>query len=97
MKLDQYRNSEYCLVCGYEARDIDNIKTKHGIVDIHDEFCRCCGVQIKFSYALNTPFEYRDYWVSEGCPFFDEGFEPKGWNKEMALAQIKANVPEELQ
>ena len=81
-----------CLVCGYDF--------KRQVLPEDD--CSCCGVFQGYFQDSDRPEhikECREYWLETENAKWDEGEEyaPEGWNKEMALKQIKDNVPEEFQ
>lgn len=104
MKLNHknYNNSHFCLVCGYDIRkEKECYPEVDTILGYNNEYCPCCSVQIDYTYDTETGAgakEFRKYWAEElNYAFDDEDLKPKGWNKEMALKQIKDNVPEELQ
>ena len=95
--MEMISNNTYCLVCGFDWTV--------PLVDESESFqrCDCCGSELNYHYEPNgtTPIEHirkiRNSWLSKKALWFDDETKPKGWNKEMALAQIKANVPPEFQ
>ena len=81
-----------CLVCGYDF--------KRQIIPEDD--CPCCDAfqgYYQENNSLTFIQEYRNAWLKDKNAKWGEGEEyaPEGWNKEMALKQIKDNVPEEFQ
>lgn len=47
----------------------------------------------KFILSVKLP---RSEWIANGLLFDDIDFKPEGWDRDMALKQIKENVPEEF-
>ncbi len=81
-----------CLICGF------NFKRE---IDV-DEDCQCCGAFQGFFQEKDGPEhikDYRNHWFAKKNAAWGDGeeYQPKGWNKEMALKQIKDNVPEKFQ
>lgn len=93
-KLDESQEKN-CRICGLNwAESHDAVR-----LDFIDDHCPCCGCQIGYADLLpQAALSARNKWIDKGC-LWNEGkqYQPKGWNKEMALAQIKANVPTEFQ
>jgi hypothetical protein len=86
---DNHVISDYCFVCGnYHYGPIDQ-----------DDDCSCCGVHVNYWSRDPEPLSvtrYRDDWFYLNCRWESEYTRPKVWNKELAIAQIKQNVPEEF-
>ncbi len=81
-----------CLVCGFD------FKRK---ISLEDD-CQCCGAFQGYYQDSGRPEftkEYRNAQLEKKNAAWADGeeYQPKGWNKEMALKQIKDNVPEEFQ
>tara|TARA_R110000868_G_scaffold138329_1_gene352330 strand:+ start:48694 stop:48981 length:288 start_codon:yes stop_codon:yes gene_type:complete len=95
MKQEPSLNEEIiCRICGVNWKEIFNTSR----TDYYDNFCPCCGRQVGYQDSLpQAAKKARVEWLSSDAIWIDDDTEPKGWNKEMALAQIKANVPPEFQ
>jgi hypothetical protein len=92
LKLDEDSHviSDYCFICGhYHQGPIDQ-----------DDDCGCCGIHINFwsrSPRVMTVTNYRNNWFEyRNCHWESKYTRPKVCNKELAIAQIKQNVPEEF-
>ena len=83
-----------CRICG-----VDWLKqTKETREDVHDSYCCCCGSQVGYEDKLLKAIKIaRQKWLKGSLRWDSPSLQPKGWNKEMALKQIKDNVPEEFQ
>lgn len=86
---DKYITTK-CFICGFDM--------EQQLEEFDD--CHCCGVINSYwitSTRITTPSLYREDWFKErNCKFHIDDFQPEGWNEEMAIKQIKENVPEEF-
>lgn len=77
-----------CPVCGFDGLQEPPFST-NGYPS--QEICSCCGFQFGFddSSEGTTYIEYRLNWINEGYKFFDTDGQPKLWNYETMLNQLK--------
>ncbi|MBP0000045.1 MAG: hypothetical protein J7641_13790 [Cyanobacteria bacterium SID2] len=53
------------------------------------EICDCCGAEFGYNdVTLQTIYQYRQSWLSQGANWFDRTQKPEGWSLEAQLKQI---------
>lgn len=81
-------NKCICPVCGYDKL-AEVPYDQYGYPSY--EICPCCGFEYGFddSSEGKTFEEYRNEWIKNGYPFYDNEVLPKNWSEVDMLKQLK--------
>ena len=79
-----------CPICGYIGLDEQPYDENRCA---SYEICPCCGFEFGFDDGdqRNTFEQYRAKWISSGAQWFSPKKQPKNWNLEEQLNNLKKN------
>ncbi|MBI1185569.1 hypothetical protein GC194_14980 [bacterium] len=80
----------FCRICGFPYEDNFPWTEIDGKMYPSREICPCCGAEHGFDDDLKSSvIVYRQNWISKGFPFDVKEKQPKDWNEQKLMVQLK--------